>query len=629
METLNAKLALIPLLPLIGAVLSYVVGKQSKHLAGWVATLASFGAFLVVVKLFLGLPEGAQYEQTVFTWFAVEYLRVDFTFRFDHLSAVMGLVVTGIGTLIHLYSVGYMHEDQSEPRFFSYLNLFMFSMLLLVLGGNLMVLFVGWEGVGLCSYLLIGFWFKNLAYASAGRKAFVVNRIGDAGFLLGIFLLYANFGSLDFVTLADAVGAAASKPESVGLFALITACLFVGATGKSAQIPLFVWLPDAMAGPTPVSALIHAATMVTAGIYMLARMHFLFILAPSTMAVICAIAMATAIVSATTAVAQNDIKKVLAYSTVSQLGFMFLAASVGAFWVAIFHVVTHAFFKACLFLGAGSVIHGCHHEQDMRHMGGLGKLMPITAITYGISTLAIAGIYPFAGFQSKHAILHALAHTDNPYLIPWAHVLVVAATATAFLTAFYMTRSFALTFMGKYRGHAHPHESPWTMTAPLVVLAALATVGGVYLAHGQRLEEYLSLVKGLELSHEEGSLVQNILGSWVGFAGLGLGLLFYTSLSSIPKAIYNFFPPLSRLLERKYYVDELYGATIVRPLESMAKGLWKVADQGIIDGTVNGTGAIVDISGEIVRTTQTGQLRTYGLFLFLATVFIVVFYLVM
>ena len=391
-------LSWIALFPLMGSILSYLVGSRvNKDAAGWIATGACVFSFIYVVFAFQALPESAALEQTLFTWFQSGGLTVDFTFRFDQLTAVMCLVVTGIGSLIHLYSTGYMAEDESRPRFFAYLNLFMFSMLLLVLGGNLLVLFVGWEGVGLCSYLLIGFWFKNLSFAAAGRKAFVVNRIGDAGFLLAIFLLFQYFGTIDFAELALLI---TQQSTVVAVpFTLIAICLFVGAAGKSAQIPLFVWLPDAMAGPTPVSALIHAATMVTAGVYMLARLNYLFVLAPVAMAVVTIVALLTAFVAATTAVAQYDIKKVLAYSTVSQLGFMFLAASTGAFWVAIFHVVTHAFFKACLFLGAGSVIHGCHHEQDMRQMGGLRKLMPVTFRTYLISTIAIAGIFPLAGYQ--------------------------------------------------------------------------------------------------------------------------------------------------------------------------------------------------------------------------------------
>lgn len=624
METLPANLGPIAFLPLIGALLSYILGSRHKNMAGWVATGASFASFAWVVKLFNELAPDKIYQHDLFTWFEVMDLSVDFTLRMDALSAVMCLVVTGIGSLIHLYSVGYMAEDDSRPRFFSYLNLFMFSMLLLVLGGNLIVMFVGWEGVGLCSYLLIGFWFRNEAYAAAGRKAFVVNRIGDAGFLVGIFLLFVNYGSLDFLELSRLIK---PGPEMATLLAAASLCFFVGATGKSAQIPLFVWLPDAMAGPTPVSALIHAATMVTAGVYMLARMSFLFVHAPYTNFVICLIAVLTALVSASIALTQYDIKKVLAYSTVSQLGFMFIAAAVGAYWVALFHVVTHAFFKACLFLGAGSVIHGCHHEQDMRHMGGLWKLMPITAATYGISTLAIAGIFPFAGYHSKHAILAALEGNANPYLAELTPVLMALASFTAFLTAFYMTRSFAMTFLGSYHGHAHPHESGWHMTIPLIVLAALATVGGVYLEG--RLPEYLTTV--LRIPHHEHhaeSIVAALMHSWVGLLGVILGLACYTRLQSIPNLFYGLVPPLTKLLSAKYYVDEIYAALIVQPLERLAQILWKRVDNGIIDAAVNGTAAIVDLQGEMLRVSQTGQIRHYAFAMFFGTLFIILFYLV-
>lgn len=623
-RVLPAQLGLVAGFPLVGAALAYLAGRKDKHLAGLIATAASALSFLWVLKLFFALPEGALYEHNVYTWFAAGQLQVDFLLRFDHLAAVMCLIVTGIGSLIHLYSIGYMHEDPGQPRFFAYLNLFMFSMLLLVLGGNLLVLFVGWEGVGLCSYLLIGFWFKNIAYAAAGRKAFVVNRIGDAGFLLGIFLLFNQFGTIEFSHLAAAV---AAEPELVALYTVISACLFVGATGKSAQIPLFVWLPDAMAGPTPVSALIHAATMVTAGIYMMARMHFVFILAPYTMAVICLVALLTALVAASTALTQYDIKKVLAYSTVSQLGFMFLAASVGAFWVAIFHVVTHAFFKACLFLGAGSVIHGSHHEQDMRHLGGLAKYMPWTAATYGISVLAIAGIFPFAGYYSKHAITAALGTNANPYLADQAHLLVLLTSFAAFLTAFYMTRSFALTFLGEYRGHGHPHESPWQMTAPLVILAALATIGGLWLHSA--LPHYLATSLPVGHLHAGESVFESLIHSWIGIVGVVVGLVCYTRLRAVPNFFFGLIPPLTRVLSAKFYFDEVYGALIVRPLESAARILWKVVDQGVIDGTVNGVAAFVDVNGEVIRTTQTGQIRHYALFMFCATLALILFYLVL
>jgi len=620
MEVLDSSLSLIALFPLLGAFCAYFLCRKNKDAAGWIATGASLLSFLWVLKSFYQLPEGGVLEDRVFTWFALGDLSIDFMLRFDQLTAVMALVVTGVGTLIHLYSIGYMAEDESRHRFFSYLNLFMFSMLLLVLGGNLVVMFVGWEGVGLCSYLLIGFWFKNFSFAAAGRKAFVVNRIGDAGFLLGIFLVYVNFGTLDFVELSAALGGHANP----NLFALIAACFFVGAAGKSAQIPLFVWLPDAMAGPTPVSALIHAATMVTAGIYMMARLHYLFELAPATMAVICVIAVLTAIIAATIALVQNDIKKVLAYSTVSQLGFMFMAASVGAYWVAIFHVVTHAFFKACLFLGAGSVIHSCHHEQDMRKMGGLAKLMPITCITYGISTLAIAGIFPFAGYQSKHAILYALQENINPYLMEYSGLLVFMASLTAFLTAFYMTRSFVLTFLGSYRGHAHPHESPWKMSVPLIVLAALAVLGGLALENA--LPVHLSAVLPFIGTHTEYTIAQSILASWVGLLGLLIGYVFYARTPQVPAFISKTLPALNSLFAGKYFIDEIYQALIVKPLEKTAGFLYRFIDQGVIDGTVNGAGGMMDIQGEVARATQTGQVRHYAFFIFIGTLAVIVLF---
>ncbi|MCB0353988.1 MAG: NADH-quinone oxidoreductase subunit L [Bdellovibrionales bacterium] len=630
-EIVDASLAIIPLCPLVGAMVAYIVGQKQKDLAGWIATAASTLAFLFVVKNFFALGTNQVLLDKSFVWLSVGNFSIDFAFQFDHLTAVMCLVVTGIGSLIHLYSVGYMAHDESRPRFFAYLNLFLFSMLLLVLGANLLVLFVGWEGVGLCSYLLIGFWHKNIAFAGAGRKAFVVNRIGDAAFLLAMFLIIMNYGSLDFMALSRVMPGETSE----GLATLISVLLFIGATGKSAQIPLFVWLPDAMAGPTPVSALIHAATMVTAGVYLMARLNFLFEMAPLAMLVVCMVAGLTALVAATIALVQNDIKKVLAYSTVSQLGFMFLAAGAGAYWVAIFHLVTHAFFKACLFLGSGSVIHACHHEQDMRHMGGLQRVMPFTAATYWISTLAIAGIFPFAGYFSKHHILSALEHAGahNPQLFPWGVPLSYIATFAAILTAFYVTRSAAMTFLGSYRGHAHPHESPWQMVVPLVVLAGLALVGGVFLEGALSLQHYLGhAIPVGDVHHGESMasfsfLLNALLHSWPGFLGVGLALFLYTQAKEIPGKIARAFGPFTQVLANKYYVDELYGAIIVRPLEGMARFLWKGADQAVIDGSVNGTAAVVEISGELIRTTSTGQLRHYGFFMFVGTLFIIFFYM--
>lgn len=619
----SSTLILIPLLPLVGSALAFLIGSAKKQMAGMIATLAAVLSFCVVLKQFFTIGSEGSLHQVVFPWIHIGSLRLDFGLHFDQLTAVMCLVITGIGSLIHLYSTAYMHDDDSVHRFFSYLNLFLFSMLILVLGSSIPVMFVGWEGVGLCSYLLIGFWFKNFAYAGAGRKAFVVNRIGDAGVLLGTFILFQHFGTFEFSELGHAIGEASAHTALAGALTLAALGFFVGATGKSAQIPLFVWLPDAMAGPTPVSALIHAATMVTAGVYMMARMHFLFDAAPMVQAGVVGIAALTAFVAAFTALTQNDIKKVLAYSTVSQLGFMFMAAGAGVYWVALFHVVTHAFFKACLFLGAGSVIHGCHHEQDMRHMGGLRKYMPITFVTYLISTLAIAGIAPLSGYFSKHAILESLHANQNEFLVPYISVILGVATFTAFLTAFYMTRSVAMTFFGSYRGHAHPHESPIAMTLPLMILALLA-VGGGYLP----LAQYLEPVLHHHVHEHHASMVENIIASWVGIAGVALGFIFYLVVPALPGVFSKVGGPLTLLSKGKFYLDEIYGFLIVKPLEGFAKFLWQIIDQGCIDGTVNGAGSVMEVGGEVLRTTQSGQIRHYAFYMFLGTVFLIFFYLV-
>lgn len=614
---LTAVLWPIAVLPLIGSAATFLIGRKNHHIAGWIATLASALSFAWVLKTVLSLTDSVYFEDKLFNWFSVGGLTVDFGFRFDHLTAVMCLIVTGIGSLIHLYSVAYMHEDHSVHRFFSYLNLFMFSMLLLVLGSNLLVLFVGWEGVGLCSYLLIGFWYKDLANARAGRKAFVVNRIGDAGFLLGMFLIFGFFKTLDFQEILQQIAGMGTLSEYIPIFTAITLCLFVGACGKSAQIPLFTWLPDAMAGPTPVSALIHAATMVTAGVYMMARLSGLFINAPVTMMVVATVAVLTALVAAITAITQNDIKKVLAYSTVSQLGFMFMGAGSGAFIAAVFHLVTHAFFKACLFLGAGSVIHGCHHEQDMRHMGGLKDKMPITFATYFVSVLAIAGIAPFSGYYSKHMILAAL---DANKFVAYAHVLSVAASFAAFLTAFYMTRSLCMTFFGSYRGHAHPHESPWHMTVPLIVLAVLAATFGIFYEH--HFVEYLSLSVPLNQHLHEENLIMSVANSWIGFLGVGLALFMYTQMPRLIQQMYEVFPAFTKISLNKFYFDEIYNFILVRPLEWTAHSLWKGFDQAVIDGTVNRVGQITESSGELVRKGQTGYLGNYAFFTFLGAVIV-------
>lgn len=613
---LSANLAPLILSPLIGAVIGFFAGQSVKKASGIIATLAAFLSFLFSVQLFYQLDPTSSFRQSLFPWIHLGPLHVQFELAYDALTAVMCLIVTGIGTLIHLYSTSYMAEDEGAPRFFCYLNLFLFAMLTLVLGANALVLFIGWEGVGLCSYLLIGFWFRNEAFARAGRKAFVVNRIGDVGFLVGTFLLLSEFGTVDFASLSSALQ---SQSGGSAILTWAAFCYFIGATGKSAQLPLFVWLPDAMAGPTPVSALIHAATMVTAGVYLFARMNALFVLTPGVLEVVSIVAALTALVAALIALSQMDLKKVLAYSTVSQLGFMFIAASAGAFWVALFHVITHAFFKACLFLGAGSVIHGCHHEQDMREMGGLRKLMPVTFATYFVSTLAIAGIFPFAGYQSKHAILGALeAHSTGVY-----PVVLIVTKAVAVLTAFYMGRSLFMTFFGEYRGHAHPHESPVPMILPLIVLALFATAGGVLLE--TRLPEYLHHVLPISYHAHETPIVGGLMGSWPGFLGLGLAFLLYTQLSSVPGKILRMAGPFGRLSQEKFYIDEIYHGLIIRPLESLSKTFWQGVDVLVVDGAVNGAAKVVDVSGEVLRYTQSGQIRGYALWMFVGTVLLACF----
>ncbi|MEO8430392.1 MAG: NADH-quinone oxidoreductase subunit L [Acidobacteriota bacterium] len=598
--------------------------KAAHTIVGTVSVgLASLFAFLAIFDVGIGrLSEGASHVVTLYRWIplgvnqavgqvhgpAGEWF-VDAAFRLDSLSALMIAFVTFVGFLIHVYSVGYMGHEEGYGRYFAYLNLFMFSMLILVLGGNFLLLFVGWEGVGLCSYLLIGYFYDRSAAADAGKKAFVVNRIGDFGFILGIFGVFALFGSLDFAKVFPA--AAANPGVYAPYLTLICLCLFVGACGKSAQFPLYVWLPDAMAGPTPVSALIHAATMVTAGVYMVARCNVLFRLAPDAMLVVAVIGGFTALFAATIGVVQNDIKRVLAYSTVSQLGYMFLACGVGAFVAGMFHVMTHAFFKACLFLGSGSVIHALGGEQDIRKMGGLGPKIRTTYRTFLVATLAIAGVPLFAGFFSKDAILAAAFEAHFPRA-PWlGHVLWGAALFTAGLTAFYMMRLVALTFWGTFRGtreqESHIHESPRSMTVPLVVLAVLSVAGGYVgipmVKGGDRIGEFLHPIL-LPLAaaggqaaaaagvHEAAASTELLLmAASVGVAAIGLFLAFVwykQGGGAVPARIAARFPGVYRTVVNKYYVDELYDAVFV---EGLAKGggrvLWEI-DATVIDGAVNG-----------------------------------------
>jgi len=590
---------LIPFCPLIGFLLNGLLGKRfPKQLVNIIAVgsvAASFG--LVLFSLSKIYPVDSVVTEHGFTWIQSGMLKIGFDLTVDRLTAVMLLVVTGVGLLIHTYSIGYMEHEEGYARFFAYLNLFMFFMLLLVLASNLLLLFVGWEGVGLCSYLLVGFYFKEKFAGDAANKAFIVNRIGDFGFMLGIFLLVARFRTLDFGAIAAAVKGVPIE-TSLGGLGVITLLLFMGACGKSAQLPLYVWLPDAMAGPTPVSALIHAATMVTAGVYMVARMSFLYDHAPAAMHVVAVVGLLTAVFAATIGLAQNDIKKVFAYSTVSQLGYMFLGVGLGAYSAGIFHLMTHAFFKALLFLGAGSVIHGLSGEQDLRHMGGLRKVMPVTFYTLGIASLSISGFPFFAGFFSKDAILSA-AYESAPWMF-WT------GAVTAGVTAFYVFRAFFLTFFGKYRGHHHPHESPLVMTFPLMVLAAFS-LGGGFLSVPHWLAPLFPVAE-----HE--AMQPMIISASFGIAGILLATLIYVVQPSLSDSLKSAAGPIYTLLVNKYYVDELYSATIVRPLNAISRTvLWRGVDEGLIDtGLVNGLGSAIQSVGSVLRRWQSGSIRNYA-----------------
>ncbi len=619
------------ILPLIGFLINGIFGSRIKNekVIGTIGSGVIGLSFLIVAGAFfetIALPvEQRQNIVTLFTWLNVGGLDVSFSYQVDQLSLVMALIVTGVGFIIHVYSIGYMHGDKSFWRFFAYLNLFIFAMMNLILGDNFVLLFLGWEGVGLCSYLLIGFWydrkFEKSTTSDAAKKAFVVNRIGDFGFLLGMFLIYMTFGSLNFnevFTRAAAFGVDESIFNYIALF------LFIGATGKSAQIPLFVWLPDAMAGPTPVSALIHAATMVTAGVYMVARCSIIFASAPAILTVIAVIGLLTAIFAATIGLVQNDIKKVLAYSTVSQLGYMFLALGVGAFTAGIFHVMTHAFFKALLFLGAGSVIHAMHEQQDIQHYGGLKKYMPVTSKTFLIAALAISGFPLLSGFFSKDEILW-FAYANGGFLY-W-----LFAGLTALITAFYMFRLHTLTFEGKERfGHnIHPHESPKVMTVPLMVLAVLSIIGGfigipeVFSGeHGNVFHNWLApIFKNAERklaffgSH---SHLEEILLMTISTVGAIASILFaryvYLKKPEIAENASKKFKSLYNLLWNKYFVDEIYDAAVVNPIKKTSESfLWKIADAKIIDGLVNGTASLIGVISSGIRKIQTGVAQLYAI----------------
>ena len=627
--TPQLNLWLIPILPLAGAAINGFWGKKSSRQAVTTIALvfcgAAFAMALWVAVRFssLDLP----YQESFAHWLRSGTFTADFAFYLDQLSLVMLLVVTGVGFLIHIYSVGYMSDDPGYYRFFSYLNLFMFFMLTLILANNYLLMFIGWEGVGLASYLLIGFWFTKDSAASAGKKAFIVNRIGDFGFLIGLFLLIKHFGSLNFTQVFSAVGNLPPGAEAETLLTAIGILLMVGACGKSAQIPLYVWLPDAMEGPTPVSALIHAATMVTAGVYMVARSHVIFERAPIALEIVAIIGTLTAFFAATIGIAQTDIKKVLAYSTVSQLGYMFMACGVGAFSAGIFHLMTHAFFKGLLFLGAGSVIHACGGEQDMRKMGGLKSYIPITTAIMGVATLAISGIPPFAGFWSKDEILW------KAYQSSWVYWLI--GIITAFITSFYMFRLLFMTFASDYRGarvdprgyvshghgeqgHGEPHESPWVMLVPLVVLALLSTVGGlVGIKNG--FEHFLAPVFGSEFppSMTEGSgyteLILMFISVLFALTGAVIAYILYVSKPYLPQKIANALNGLYDAVLNKYYVDELYARLFVKPLiDGSTRILWQGVDRKIIDDSVNDAADAARHVSDEVRHMQSGNLRSYA-----------------
>ncbi|TLM67681.1 MAG: NADH-quinone oxidoreductase subunit L [Deltaproteobacteria bacterium] len=655
------KLWLIPFFPLVGSIINGLFGKRfirNEAAIGAIGTGAVFLSFLVSCSCFFTLLNDPVkvHQQVVASWMTVGQLQVDWGFLLDPLSALMIMVVTGVGSLIHLYSIGYMHGEEGFYRFFCYLNLFVCAMLMLVLGNNALVMFIGWEGVGLCSYLLIGYYFEKKSAGDAAKKAFVVNRVGDFGFLVGLFTIFWTLGSqhgvwtLNFVEISENAHLLGFGGTVV---TVATLCFFLGATGKSAQIPLYTWLPDAMEGPTPVSALIHAATMVTAGVYMIGRMNVLFAMSPTTMTVVALIGAFTAIVAASIGFAQNDIKRVLAYSTVSQLGFMFMAMGVGAFTAGIFHLMTHAFFKACLFLGSGSVIHAMHHAlhhahldddpQDMRNMGGLKKYMPITWATFGISCIAIAGIPPLAGFFSKDEILWWTFGSTRGNLLVWG-----IGAITAGMTAFYMFRCFFMTFHGEQRTHKkakdHVHESPWVITVPLMVLAFLAVVGGFVgvpaaLGGHNQIHHYFEPVFGhaqevykigikeaLEHSH---AAEYGLMGLSIAIAVIGIGIAFtmYLKRPELPGRFTARFSQLHRWVYNKWFVDEAYDVLFVNSTKKFATFCWKGFDVKVVDGVVNGTGKLVNVLSTALRYTQSGLLHNYALTMVLGTVVMVAIFL--
>lgn len=612
--TVEKLLPLVPLFPLLGFIINGLFGKKlSKSVVGTIGSGTILASFITTILIFFNLKEAV--VSNLFTWIHVGDFTVNFSFQADNLSVWMMMIITGIGFLIHVYSTGYMHDDDGYYKFFTYLNLFVFSMLLLVMGSNFVMMFFGWEGVGLCSYLLIGFWYDNKEYGKAARKAFIMNRVGDLGLLIGLFLIYMNFGSFEY---RDVFGQSMASISNTTLF-WITFCLFIGAMGKSAQIPLYTWLPDAMAGPTPVSALIHAATMVTAGIYMITRSCKLFEAAPATQEIILIIGLATSILAAIIGLRQNDIKKVLAYSTVSQLGLMFVALGMGAYTAAMFHVTTHAFFKALLFLGSGSVIHAMGGEQDIRKMGGLKSKLPTTHLTFMIGTAAIIGFPLLSGFYSKDEIL---AQAYHHHIILWVLTLGSAA-----LTGIYMLRMYFITFYGKFRGtheqEHHLHESPVSMTAPLIVLAILSVVGGMlnlpgllmkgwkqWMAH--HLEHNTQGLSNIHHNHLDHTTEWMLMGlaTLVVFAVIYVCYQAYVVKGNVPVAD-DKLKGWEKVSANKFYVDELYDWVFVKPIAILSNFFHTVIDNQIVDGIVSLTGKTVAEGSKLFRLVQNGNIELY------------------
>lgn len=632
---------LIPVLPLIGFIINGLIGfRIKKHIVSLIGCGTVFLSFLIALLLFREFilldPEQRFFQKIIYTWVSSGSFNAPFGFQLDPLSAVMSLVVTGVGFIIHVYSIGYMGHDPGYPRYFAFLNLFMFSMLILILANNFLLLFVGWEAVGLCSYLLIGFWYEKKSAADAGKKAFIVNRVGDFGFIIGVILIFYTFGTVEFKGVFEKLPGMI-KAGSIDPFLLTIICLllFTGATGKSAQIPLYVWLPDAMEGPTPVSALIHAATMVTAGVYMVSRSCIIFAYAPYALDVVAFIGALTALFAASIGLVQNDIKRVLAYSTISQIGYMFLACGVGAFAAGIFHLTTHAFFKALLFLGAGSVMHAIEGETDITKMGGLKEKMPVTHITFLVGALAIAGIFPFAGFFSKDAIL---AGAFERSLFLW-----FMGIFGAILTSFYMFRVVFLTFYGESRvpheiSH-HIHESPPVMLIPLITLGILSIIGGFIgipmIEGGDRIGEFLDPVfhhatSILGKAHHEEFLIEAMLifvSLIIALAGIYLAVMFYLKRTYLPENIQKRFPSAYRLIFNKYYVDEIYDYLFVNSIKSFSIWLWEFIDTVIIDGAVNGIAYLTRRIGSMVRRIQTGFVQSYALSIIIGAFVIMAYYL--